>query len=57
MKNEIKYNRNECPKSKRHINFGENMTFKKLYQKLFSKMSPVDFRSLGYDHIQQSRPI
>ena len=37
--------------------FGENMTFKKLYQKLFSKMSPVDFRSLGFDHIQQSRPI
>ena len=37
MKNEIKYNRYECPKSKRHINFGKNMTFKKIKPETFFK--------------------
>lgn len=68
MKNVVTYNRYKCPKSKLHITFGKNTTFKKLFQKLSTKVSrgfelgicgspDQCLIPLNYDDIKPTGPI
>ena len=57
MKNEVTYERHECTKANEKSFFGKNMTFKKLFQYLLTKVSGgFELRICGSQH-QCPRPL